>query len=136
MATDHGDRAAAERRAFGLALVGALSAKGVSQRGLADRLRITQGAVNGWCSGLSECPHRVAFQVERELELPPGHLTQHLGYVPVDGKSTASVSFERTVLDDPALSDQMKRALLSFYRTATEPDPARPGRRPRRPAAA
>jgi transcriptional regulator with XRE-family HTH domain len=125
----------ARRRAFARELLDVMAVKSVTQRALAERVSLTQGAISGWCSGASEPVPAKVFEVETKLELPPGQLSRHLGYVPVDGEQHAGRQhYERVVLDDPALSNQNKRVLLTAYEAMVAPEANRPGRRPARTA--
>lgn len=106
------------RKAFGAALADALAIRGVYQADLADTLGTTQGTISGWVTGKSEpeTPEK-AFAVERALDLQPGTLSRHLGYVPPDLDAVMTV--EAAVLHDSLLDDQNKRGILALYKELT-----------------
>lgn len=120
----------AERlKAFGEALQGAMRAAGVNQKELAERIGNTsQGGVSGWVTGKSapETPDDV-FAIERALEVAPGSLSKHLGFLPPDAVRVAS-AFEDVIADDPALDDDERAFLLNAYRIAVKKPAPRRGR--------
>lgn len=116
--------AADRRRAFGDALAHAIAVRGLTQRSLAEHLGIAQSTTAAWKAGNAEPAPETVFEIERALELPPGHLSQHLGYMPPG--ETGRQSFEEVVADDPLLSDTMKGSILAIYREFVE------NRRPKR----
>lgn len=108
------------RQKFGDALRAAMNARGVTQRDLASDLGVTQAAVSSWVNGdferVGPVPETV-FDLERRLDLPPGHLSKHLGYLPPEAaKSGVTATFESVVMDDPLLDDTQKRGVLALYR--------------------
>lgn len=121
------DKPAAERRkAFGDALAEALQVRGVTQAQLGQQIgRITQSAISQWRSGEAEPNPETVFKVEKALDLPPGHLSRHLGYLPPSAENTTSLTTEDMLVNDPLLDDIQKRGMLAMYREFT-------GRRRRR----
>lgn len=112
------DTAPADRATFGEALAAALRSRNVSQRALADLVgRTAQSSVSAWTRGGAAPAPEVVFEIERLLELPPGHLSQHLGYVPVGATLPTSVSV--AVEADPLLEPVHRQALLALYREFT-----------------
>jgi transcriptional regulator with XRE-family HTH domain len=110
------DQARKRRKAFGAALGEAIAVRGVTQRELGRLLGgMTQSAISAWKSGEAEPSTATVFAVERRLELPPGHLSRHLGYLPITTDRAAS-TFEEVVLGDPLLDEVQKRGLLALYR--------------------
>lgn len=106
---------------FGEELARAMTVRGMTHRQLGDELGgVTPSAISAWKSGAAEPSSRTVFAIERALQLPPGHLSRHLGYLPVDGKRSADSSVEESVLIDPLLDDVQKRGLLALYRVFIE----------------
>jgi transcriptional regulator with XRE-family HTH domain len=101
---------------FGQALEGALSPR--SQAWLAKAVGRDQGAVSKWINGRNEPDVDTVFAIERVLAVPPGELSRHLGYVPVE--TSEIVSVVAAVESDSRLDARMRRALISAYRSFTE----------------
>lgn len=104
-------------REFGETLAQAMSLRGMTHRRLGEELGVTQSAISAWKSGAAEPSSRTVFSIERALELPPGHLSRTLGYLPVDGRQSEIVSFEQVVVGDPLLAEDQKRGLIALYRS-------------------
>ncbi len=113
------------RRAFGDALRGALAASGITQDDLAERMTadghpVRQTAISQWITGRSEPDTpEVTFRVERALNVRPGSLSRHLGYLPVDAVRTIT-DLERAIDSDPRLSDLDRDALRLSLRAALQ----------------
>lgn len=111
----------AQRVAFSRALEAAAAAVGAtSQRELARRGReagIERGdqAFREWLKGETEPSRADVAILERLCNVKPGHLSRHLGYVPV-GVSTEA-TLEQLILAEPVLSDESKRILLALLET-------------------
>ncbi len=86
-------------REFGEALARAMSVRGMTHRRLGEELGVTQSAISAWKSGAAEPSPRTVFAIERALELPPGHLSRTLGYVPISGRPAGTASFDEVVLE-------------------------------------
>lgn len=109
---------AADKATFGRALAAALRRRGISQRTLADLLgRTAQSSVSAWTRGDTAPGPEVVFEMEQVLEVPPGHLSQHLGYVPAGIQPPASVV--AAIEADPLLEPVHRQALLALYREFT-----------------
>lgn len=107
-----------DKGTFGDALAAALRCRGISQRSLADLLgRTAQSSVSAWTRGDTAPGHEVVFEIEQILEVPPGHLSQHLGYVPAGAEPPASVV--AAIGADPLLGPVHRQALLALYREFT-----------------
>jgi transcriptional regulator with XRE-family HTH domain len=121
------DKPLAERRkAFGAALGEALQVRGLTQAQLGQQLGgITQSAISQWRSGDVDPGPETVFKVEKALDLPPGHLSRHLGYLPPSAENKTSLTTEDMLINDPLLDDIQKRGMLAMYREFT-------GRRRRR----
>lgn len=105
-----------ERRvAFGNALDDALGAREVTQREIAEQLGTTQSAVSAWVNAQAVPDADVVFQIERMLNLPPGYLSQNLGFLP-PGIDEAPCTFDRAVAEDHDLTEEQKDSLRAMYR--------------------
>lgn len=104
-------------RKFGEALAQAMSLRKMTHRRLGEEIGVTQSAISAWKSGAAEPSSRTVFAIERVLQLPPGHLSRNLGYLPVDGRTSQTVSFEQVVIGDPMLAEDQKRGLIALYRS-------------------
>ena len=110
-----------QRLAFGRALEAAAAAAGItSKRELARRGRaagIDRGdqAFREWWGGETEPSRSDVAALEQLCNVEPGHLSRHLGYVPV-GVST-DATLEQLVLADPDLTDESKRIVLALLET-------------------
>lgn len=116
-----------ERAGFGRALGDSLSVRRVTQRELADRLGVKQPTVSAWISGDAEPAPEIVFRIEEALELGPGTLSRHLGYLPPAAVKT-SAGVETAILDDPTLSIDAKNALLGAYRAVAGSGKTKRGR--------
>lgn len=117
------------RRAFGGALQKALTVKRMTQVDLAEALGVKQPTVSGWLNAIAapDSPSLV-FDIERALDLTPGSLSKHLGFLPIDAvRSVATV--RSAIMDDAALSADEKTMLLGAYEAAAKSHRRkRPGR--------
>lgn len=105
------------RCCFGKALSTARQARNISQAQLGKMLGgITQSAVSAWESGEAEPSPETVFHLERRLDVRPGQLSKHLGYVPAGTKRSQSVRTPEAIQDDPDLDDFAKRVLIAAYR--------------------
>lgn len=102
--------------AFAEAVREARGAQGLTQRALAEVVGLSQNAVARWEIGESApgTPASV-FHLEGVLDLEPGSLSIHLGYLPV-GANLCGV--ELAIRSDSDLDAPMKAALLTFYHSA------------------
>lgn len=87
---------------------------GTTQVDTAREAGIAASTISTWLSGGGANPQQV-FAVERALDLPPGHLSRHLGYVPVsDGRPPLDVI--EAIEADEALNGSDQGALIFLYR--------------------
>jgi transcriptional regulator with XRE-family HTH domain len=108
--------------AFGDALKAALIASGVTHEQLAARVTgllgesVTPASVSNWVNGKNE-PTRVRmFAIEQTLDLRPGSLSRHLGYLPVDARPARTV---KDLLDeDPKIGPELRAVVLAAYQAA------------------
>jgi transcriptional regulator with XRE-family HTH domain len=95
----------------------------MSQRQAAQALGVSQSAISGWTLGDNEPLPATVFAIESKLDLPPGHLSRHLGYVPLVTAESGqgAVGVEDAINSDPMLPPLMKRALIAAYQEASRP---------------
>lgn len=103
---------------FALALTKARQTRGLSQSGLGRALgRGRQSTVSGWEAGESIPPPDTVFALERVLDLPPGSLSRHLGYTPVEcTEKLKPPSTLQAIIEDPELDDLARRLLLAMFK--------------------
>jgi transcriptional regulator with XRE-family HTH domain len=108
---------AEQRRRFGQALQRAREECGLSQRGLADALGVSQASVSQWLLGqTTPRPGRVSA-LERALRMEPNSLARLLGQVPYDDEAApASVTVTEAAEADPRLGTRERRILVAVYR--------------------
>jgi transcriptional regulator with XRE-family HTH domain len=107
---------AEQRRRFGQALQRAREECGLSQRGLADALGVSQASVSQWLLGqTAPRPERVAA-LERVLRMEPSFLARLLGQVSDDDRAAPSVSVTEAAEADPRLGVRERRILAAVYR--------------------
>jgi transcriptional regulator with XRE-family HTH domain len=108
---------AEQRQRFGQALQRAREECGLSQRGLADALGVSQASVSQWLLGqTAPRPERVTA-LERVLRMEPNSLAQLLGQVSDDDRaSPASLSVPEAAEADPRLGTRERRILSAVYR--------------------
>jgi len=111
---NHGPVDEARRRAFGQALGAAMRAADVKAPQVAAVVDLTADAVRKWLEGRSEPAPLTVFAVERLLEVPPGDISRHLGYVPAESPSSVIEAIEA----DPALSVEAREIVTAAYRSA------------------
>ena len=108
---------AEQRRRFGQALQRAREECGLSQRGLADALGVSQASVSQWLLGqTAPRPERVAA-LEGVLRMEQHSLARLLGQVSDDNRAAqASVSVTEAAEADPRLGSRERRILAAVYR--------------------
>jgi transcriptional regulator with XRE-family HTH domain len=105
-----------QREAFRKALRRAREEHGLSKRGLALKIGVTQSAVWQWEEGrVSPRPELLAV-LERALDLAPGALALLLGYLPPEGVRKAPVSVTEAIEADPRLGSKERKLLVAMYR--------------------
>jgi transcriptional regulator with XRE-family HTH domain len=105
-----------QREAFRKALRRAREASGLSKRGLALRVGVTQSAVWQWEEGKTSPRPEMAAALERALGLQPGALAQRLGYLPAGSVGTATVSVIEAIEADSRLGKRERELLAAMYR--------------------
>jgi transcriptional regulator with XRE-family HTH domain len=108
---------AEQRQRFGQALQRAREECGLSQRGLADAVGVSQASVSQWLLGqTAPRPERVAA-LERAVRMEPNSLARLLGQVPYDDRAAPfSVSVTQAAEADPRLGTRERRILTAVYR--------------------
>jgi transcriptional regulator with XRE-family HTH domain len=84
---------------------------GLSQVQVARDAGVAASTVSTWLGGGGARPEQV-FAVERALNLPPGHLSRHLGYVPVTDRPVVDVA---EAIEAAGLPDSEGEAVLYLY---------------------
>lgn len=102
------------RDAFARAFTEALRDSGLSQTELAAKTGLAQATISEWKTG-EAAPRTpdITFALERALKVPPGHLSQHLGYVPAE---ILEDNWLAGLLGDPQVDHRLRRVLLAFIR--------------------
>ena len=78
-----------QRKAFSVALKAAMAAAGIEsaaqlhRRALVAGVDKTASAVGHWTTGYSEPSRPEVLVIEEICEVEPGHLSRHLGWIPV-----------------------------------------------------
>jgi transcriptional regulator with XRE-family HTH domain len=108
---------AEQRGRFGQALQRAREECGLSQRGLADALGVSQASVSQWLLGqTAPRPERTAV-LERVLRMEPNSLARLLGQVSDnDPAAPTAVSVTEAADADPRLGSRERRILAAVYR--------------------
>lgn len=107
----------AQKEAFAAALNAAMKARGLRP---VDLIPITgsatrqagQAAAQSWVAGKSEPLRAKVTELEQFLELEPGALSRHLGWLPVG--SPPILDLEAAVLADERLSEDQKVIVLGI----------------------
>lgn len=110
---DFGD--GSKNPAFMGALRAAFAASGLRQEDLGARIGYTQRGISGLLTGrsLPQTP-QVTFRLEEALNLEPGALSRHVGYLPV-GNDRLAVSVAEAILADAGLDDEARSLMLQTY---------------------
>jgi transcriptional regulator with XRE-family HTH domain len=98
---------------FGRTLADYLHAAELRAPALADAIGVTDDTVRKWINGAHAPDPATVFAVEETLGLPPGELSRHLGYVPVDAPAVTAA-----IEADPGLSPNQRAMLTAAYRAA------------------
>lgn len=107
-----------QRKAFSVALKAAMAAAGVEsaaqlhRRALVAGIDKTASAVGHWTTGHSEPSRPEVLILEQICEVEPGHLSRHLGWIPVGIDEGTTI--EQLILADRDLTDANKTTLLSL----------------------
>lgn len=96
---------------FGKALDEAMRSAGLAPAAVGAHVGVSDDAVRKWIRGDAEPPPWRVFGVEQLLELPPGDLSRHLGFVPVGTRSVLAA-----IDADQALTERDRKVLRTTYR--------------------
>lgn len=80
---------------------------------LSEALDVPASTLSGWVTGDRTPEPSTVFAIERALELDPGALSRHLGYLPLDAVDVHIVKAEDAIIADPGLSARAKRSALT-----------------------
>lgn len=111
-----------QREDFMRALIWLLNERGLSQRELAVQLgRASYTPFYRWAEFRAEPQPAEVFAIEKILDVPPGTLSRHLGYLPPEARSSAppGSTFEEAIRSDPELNDLGRRVLRAVYAEVT-----------------
>lgn len=114
-APDEKELSSRQRAAFGVALTEAIDRSGVPQEELGRRLDYPrgQGSISEYKAGRKEPPPHLVFALERALDVPPGYLSIHLGYLPPEAMENSVVS---AILTDTEINPGLREVLLTVVR--------------------
>jgi transcriptional regulator with XRE-family HTH domain len=90
---------------------------GLSRSELAVELGVTEAAVSYWIAGHRLPEPDTVFAIERVLQTPPGHLSRHLGYLPVEADMEVREYSVEVAIQAAPLSGENKQRLLDLYRS-------------------
>lgn len=123
---DTAEDRALQRGAFATALFHVMELKSVSHRDLGEMLGVSHTVFTGWRSGDHEPAPSTVFAVEQALELPPGFLSIHLGYLPPEARTATFPSEYEALIDaDPSLDERARRMLKVMYSELRTPQQRR-----------
>lgn len=106
-----------KRRArFGNALAEAMRVRELTQAELGELLnQMRQSSISAWTTGTALPPDvETVFRLEQALKLRPGHLSRHLGFLPITKLPPVTVA--DAVLGDSRLDATAQRILLVTYK--------------------
>lgn len=92
----------------------------MNQKHLAAAVGVKQNTVSRWVNGSLTPEHFRVFEIERTLNVPPGALSVHLGYLPVPADRVPCTIVD-AIREAPELQDFHREALLSVYRSFVSP---------------
>jgi hypothetical protein len=107
-----------QRKAFSVALEAAMQSAGIRsaadlyRRGSAAGIDRTADTFNKWFRGESEIAVPHVLILEQICGVEPGHLSRHLGWVPVGVSEQTTI--EQLILVDRNLTDANKATLLGL----------------------
>lgn len=104
-----------DRETFGRELRAARKAKGMTQTDLANLVGVSQPAIAGYELATSAPGVQETFALENALEVKPGALSKHLGFLPAEALRGGVSSVRRAIEEDPALDPADRKALLATY---------------------
>jgi transcriptional regulator with XRE-family HTH domain len=102
-------------RAFGGALERSLGNH--SREWLRQQLGVSPAAIGNYIAGTNQPGMDKVFKMEKCLGLPPGSLSRHLGYLPLEAVPVVTVP--QAIKADSMLDPGGRRLLLALYAEAT-----------------
>lgn len=75
----------------------------------------SQPSVNGWLDTIEDKRPGLIFNIEKALEMKPGHLSRHLGYLPLDSKPVRTID---ELLEAEGVSVDVRDVIRSAIATA------------------
>lgn len=105
---------------FGKALADALAARDWSQRQFAAHYGVTPATISRWCLAQTVPDPPTVFDLERALDLVPGSLSHHLGYLPDVAERRQKADVVAAITADRALDERAREVLLAAYRALAE----------------
>lgn len=113
---------------FGAALKMARTAAGLSQRAVGEAIGLSQSAYNTYEVGSQEPSRETVFLLEEVLDLAPGALSRHLGYLPVAWERKKRLTFEEFIqVEEKTLTSSQRAMLVQLYRELTGAERPRRG---------
>lgn len=111
------EKRAPQRASFVAALMHVMKLKRVTHRQLGDALGQSHTTVTGWKRLDHEPDPWTTFEIERILDLPPGLLSIHLGYLPPKARSGPMPNevLADAIDADPSLDERGRRVLRHVY---------------------
>lgn len=105
------------RTRFANALAEAMRVRELTQAELGELLdQMRQSSISAWTTGNALPPDvETVFRLEHVLKLRPGHLSRHLGFLPIT-KLPQVATVTDAVLADDRLDDSAQRILLATYK--------------------
>ena len=91
-----------------------MSQEELRARLLKDGHAASQTTVSSWCRGGTIPPIASVESIEAHLDLVPGVLSRHLGWLPLS--AVASTDVETAILMDDVLTPDQREVLLATYR--------------------
>jgi hypothetical protein len=114
----HSNTSSEQRKAFGVALEVAMAAAQIRSGAELHRLGVlagidkSQSSFVTWSRGESEPSRPEVLILEQICGVQPGHLSRHLGWVPVGISKDTTI--EQLILSDRDLTDANKATLLGL----------------------
>lgn len=110
----------AQRFSFGTAFRAYLARARMSQEDLrqrlaADGVAVAQATISAWSRGETIPPNATVEAMESHLDLVPGVLSRHLGWLPLSAVDLAP-DVETAILCDELLTPDQREVLLATYR--------------------
>lgn len=89
----------------------------LSQSELGQLVGVKQSTMSSWVNGVAAPSPDTVFALEAAIKVPPGSLSRHLGYVPLDAAKTA-LTVKAAVHADTALGTVERAMILAAHAAA------------------